>query len=68
MSTTYLESAKDSFGKAPIKMVELSTSIQIDPALTDMNRTKRSKLEHVFKGVETLERAHKQLEQSRRLL
>jgi hypothetical protein len=36
---------KESFGKAPITKVELSTSSQIDPALTDKTRTKRSKLE-----------------------
>jgi hypothetical protein len=36
---------KELFGKAPIERVELSASIQIDPALTDKTRTKRSKLE-----------------------
>ena len=45
MSTTYPESTrKESFGKAPIKKVELSTSTQTDPALTDKTRTKRSNL------------------------
>jgi hypothetical protein len=65
MSTTYPESTrKESFDKAPIKKVELSTSIQIDPALTDKTGTKRLRLEFL-KGVE---KAHKQLEQSKRLL
>jgi hypothetical protein len=36
---------KELFGKAPVKMVALSTSTEIDPALTDKTRTKRSKLE-----------------------
>ena len=51
MSTTYPEIfTKESFGKAPIKKVELSTSIQIDAALTDKPRTKKSKLESLFEG------------------
>ena len=51
MSTTYpLSTRKKYLGKAPIKKVELSTSIQIDPALTDRIRTKRSKLESLFEG------------------
>ena len=46
MSTTYpVSTTIEPFGKAPIKKVELSTSIQIDPAPTDKTRTKRSKLE-----------------------
>ena len=36
MSTTYPESTKkESFDKAPIKKVELSTSIQVEAAFTD---------------------------------
>ena len=51
MSTTHpLSTRKKYLGKAPIKKVELSTSIQIDPALTDRTRTKRSKLESLFEG------------------
>ena len=42
MSTTYLEYfRKESFGKAPTIKVELSMSIQIDPALTDKTRIKK---------------------------
>ena len=51
MSTTYETASstkKESFGKAPIKKLELSTSTQIDPALTDITRTKRSQLESHF--------------------
>ena len=42
MSIIYLGSTRKEFlGKAPIKKVELSTSIQIDPALTDKTSPKR---------------------------
>ena len=52
MSATYPPKSirKESFGKAPIKKVELSTSIQIDAALTDKTITKRSKLESLSEG------------------
>ena len=50
MSTTYPESTMNlSFCKEPIQKVEVSTSIKIDPALTDKIRTKRSKLESLSK-------------------
>ena len=50
MSTTYPESTRNmSFCKEPIQKVELSTSIQNDPTLTDKTRTKRSKLESLSK-------------------
>ena len=51
MSTTYpLSVRKESFGKAPIKKVELSTSIQIGPALTGISSTKKWKLESLSEG------------------
>ena len=52
MSTTYPgppSTRKESFGKAPTKKVELSTLTPIDPALTDKTRTKRPKLESLYK-------------------
>jgi hypothetical protein len=54
MSATYPPSStrKEPFGKAPIKKVELFTSIKIDAALTDKTRTKRSKLESLSEGSE----------------
>ena len=65
MCTAYPScSRKESFGKAPIRRVELS-SIQIDPILTDKTGKNIGIRISFQKGVK---RAHKQLEQLTRLL